>query len=98
MGGGPPFSSGADPSGPYRTPRGDSGGRNFGPNKPPKGRGGAAFSKKRQQEGQARGPLKERLSGRMFSVEEDSRFKDEDDTGVDIDVNLKDEVSTEEEE
>ena len=76
-------------TGPYRTPRESN--RNFGPNKPPKGRGGNNFSKKRQQEGQARGPLKERLSGRMFSVDEDSRFADEDDRMVE-DVELKDDA------
>ena len=66
--------------------------RNFGPNKPPKGRGGSNFSKSRNQEGKARGPLKERLSGRMFSVDEDSRFRDEDDTGVDeVELLAKDE-------
>src|SRR5438477_2077569 len=54
--GGPPRPGGfsappsSDPSGGFR-PRGDSN-RNFGPNKPPKGRGGSNFSKKRQQEGQ----------------------------------------------
>ena len=82
MGGGPPGAEG----GPYRQPRsGGVGGdnRNFGPNKPPKGRGGSNFAKNRNQEGKARGPLKERLSGRMFSVEEDARFRDDDDTGVD---------------
>jgi cold-inducible RNA-binding protein len=75
----------------YRSPRGgpDSGNRNFGPNKPPKGRGGANFGKNRNQEGKAKGPLKERLSGRMFSVEEDARFRDEDDTLVDIEVDAK---------
>ena len=89
MGGGPP--GGAD-GGPYRQPRGGDSNRNFGPNKPPKGRGGSNFAKNRNQEGKARGPLKERLSGRMFSVEEDARFRDEDDTGVDVDVNLKEDV------
>ena len=79
MGGGPPGVDG----GPYRQPRGGDANRNFGPNKPPKGRGGSNFAKNRNQEGKARGPLKERLSGRMFSVEEDARFRDEDDTGVD---------------
>jgi len=94
--GGPPRPGGfsappmGDSGGAYRSPRGDAN-RNFGPNKPPKGRGGNNFSKKRQQEGQARGPLKERLSGRMFSVDEDSRFADEDDKMVE-DVELKDEV------
>src|SRR5581483_6914059 len=82
MGGGPPrpmggpprsFSSPSPDSGnSYRQPREQN--RNFGPNKPPKGRGNTSFSKKRQQEGQSRGPLKERLSGRMFSVDEDSRY------------------------
>lgn len=92
--GGPPRPSGGgfappgDFGGNYRSPRGgvESGNRNFGPNKPPKGRGGANFGKNRNQEGKAKGPLKERLSGRMFSVEEDARFRDEDDTLVDIDV------------
>src|SRR5580765_6120982 len=91
MGGGPPrpggFSSPRPPDGGGdRAPRGDFGNRNFGPNKPPKGRGGANFSKKRQQEGQAKGPLKERLSGRMFSVEEDARFRDEEDPMGEIDL------------
>ena len=63
--------------------------RNFGPNKPPKGRGGSNFAKNRNQEGKAKGPLKERLSGRMFSVEEDARFRDEDDTGVEPDLDLE---------
>jgi len=92
MGGGPPrpgggFSSPRPPDGGGfdRAPRGDFGNRNFGPNKPPKGRGGA-FSKKRQQEGQAKGPLKERMSGRMFSIDEDSRYRDAEDTGVEADV------------
>jgi RNA recognition motif-containing protein len=89
MGGGPPGDSG-----PYRQPRSGPGGgehsnRNFGPNKPPKGRGGSNFGKSRNQEGKARGPLKERLSGRMFSVDEDSRFRDADDTGEDVELNLK---------
>ncbi len=73
----------------YRTPRQDPGNRNFGPNKPPKGRGGSNFGKNRNQEGKAKGPLKERLSGRMFSVDEDARFRDEDDTMVDIDIDAK---------
>jgi RNA recognition motif-containing protein len=85
MGGGPPGDAG-----PYRTPRGDHANRNFGPNKPPKGRGGSNFSKNRNQEGKARGPLKERLSGRMFSVDEDARFQDEEDTGTDFDLNMRD--------
>jgi len=97
--GGPPrpggFSSPRPPDGggDFRAPRGDFGNRNFGPNKPPKGRGGANFSKKRQQEGQAKGPLKERLSGRMFSVEEDARFRDEEDPmgEIDLDALKKDE-------
>jgi cold-inducible RNA-binding protein len=100
MGGGPP---GAD-GGPYRQPRGGGTGggtggdnRNFGPNKPPKGRGGSNFAKSRNQEGKARGPLKERLSGRMFSVEEDARFRDEDDSGVE-DLALKEEDVIKEEE
>jgi RNA recognition motif-containing protein len=92
-GGGGGFS--APDAGGFR-PRGggaDSGNRNFGPNKPPKGRGGSNFGKNRNQEGKAKGPLKERLSGRMFSVEEDARFRDArdaDDTLVDVDVDLKD--------
>jgi RNA recognition motif-containing protein len=98
-GGGPRPPMGGAPSMPdsgnYRQPRGESN-RNFGPNKPPKGRGGTNFSK-RNQEGKVRGPLKERLSGRMFSVDEDARFRDEDDTGVDVDVTLKDEPVEEEE-
>jgi cold-inducible RNA-binding protein len=98
MGGGPPGTDGA----PYRQPRGSGGGtggdnRNFGPNKPPKGRGGSNFAKSRNQEGKARGPLKERLSGRMFSVEEDARFRDEDDSGVE-DLALKEEDVIKEEE
>src|SRR5687767_10659011 len=66
MGGGPPRppmgggSPGAD-VGPYRQSRGGESNRNFGPNKPPKGRGGSNFAQKRNQEGKARGPLKERL-------------------------------------
>jgi RNA recognition motif-containing protein len=99
--GGPPRPSGfssprpSDGGGDFRAPRGDFGNRNFGPNKPPKGRGGS-FSKKRQQEGQAKGPLKERLSGRMFSVEEDARFRDEEDPMGEIDVEtLKDDVPVE---
>ena len=91
MGGGVPSGD----AGPYRPSRGGGGGehqnRNFGPNKPPKGRGGSNFGKSRNQEGKARGPLKERLSGRMFSVEEDARFQDEEDTGLDVDLSLKDE-------
>jgi cold-inducible RNA-binding protein len=107
--GGPPRPMGAPPPRPGgfssprppdgggdRQPRGDFGNRNFGPNKPPKGRGGTSFSKKRQQEGQAKGPLKERLSGRMFTVEEDARFKDEEDPMGEIDVEaLKEEVALE---
>jgi RNA recognition motif-containing protein len=94
MGGGMP---GGD-SGAYRSPRGgDSGGRNFGPNKPPKGRGGSNFAKSRNQEGKVKGPLKELRSGRMFSVDEDARFKDEDDLGAeDVDLNLKEEDTKEE--
>ncbi len=83
MGGGPrpPMGGGGD-AGPYRPPRSDSGNRNFGPNKPPKGRGNTNFAKNRNQEGKVKGPLKELRSGRMFSVDEDSRFKDDDDLGV----------------
>jgi len=91
--GGPPRSGGfgappmPDAGAPYRQSRGDVN-RNFGPNKPPKGRG-SNFGKNRQQEGKAKGPLKERLSGRMFSVDEDSRFSDEDDSkAVDVDVEV----------
>jgi cold-inducible RNA-binding protein len=99
MGGVPRGPVGAPPSDgtPYRQPRGEPH-RNFGPNKPPKGRGGTTFTKSRNQEGRVRGPLKERLSGRMFSVDEDDRFKDEDDTGADFDVNLKEEEITDEDE
>ena len=93
MGGGPP----GDTGGPYRQPRGDHGNRNFGPNKPPKGRGGSNFGKSRNQEGKARGPLKERLSGRMFSVDEDARFRDAEDTGEEVDLTLKEEEVKEEE-
>jgi hypothetical protein len=93
-GGGPPGPDG----GPYRQPRGSGDNRNFGPNKPPKGRGGSNFAKNRNQEGKAKGPLKERLSGRMFSVEEDARFRDEDDLGVDADLTLKDDEVVKEEE
>src|SRR3954469_15362220 len=47
MGGGPPRPSGfsaprSDGPGDSRAPRGDFGNRNFGPNKPPKGRGGTS--------------------------------------------------------
>ena len=80
--GGPPPSDGGTG---YRPQRGGEPNRNFGPNKPPKGRGGTGFAKNRNQEGKARGPLKERLSGRMFSVDEDSRFRDEEDTGAEFD-------------
>ena len=76
-----------DTGAPSRQSRGDVN-RNFGPNKPPKGRG-SNFGKNRQQEGKAKGPLKERLSGRMFSVDEDSRFADEDDSkAIDVDVEV----------
>jgi cold-inducible RNA-binding protein len=102
--GGPPRTGGfsaprpPDSGGDYRAPRGDFGNRNFGPNKPPKGRGNNNFSKKRQQEGQAKGPLKERLSGRMFSVEEDSRYRDEDDSLGDIEIDtVKDDIEKDEE-
>jgi len=100
MGGGggprPPMGGGGGASGdtgPYRQPRGDHANRNFGPNKPPKGRGGSGFSKNRNQEGKARGPLKERLSGRMFSVDEDARFQDAEDTGMEVDLTLPDEAA-----
>jgi len=93
-GGGPPPDSGG---GGYRPPRGgmDSGNRNFGPNKPPKGRGGSNFGKSRNQEGKVKGPLKELRSGRMFSVDDDARFRDPDDEMIDVDVNLKDDVEIE---
>ena len=93
MGGGSPASDG----GTYRAPRGEPN-RNFGPNKPPKGRGGS-FTKQRNQEGKPKGPLKELRSGRMFSVDEDSRYQDEDDIGMaeDVDLNLKDEPQDEDE-
>src|SRR5262245_16185302 len=95
----PPMGGGAPGDGsPYRQPRNDHPNRNFGPNKPPKGRGGSSFSKSRNQEGKARGPLKERLSGRMFSVDEDARFQDEDDTGMDFDLNAKEDDSKDDEE
>jgi RNA recognition motif-containing protein len=98
----PPRSFGGAPSsapdregGGFR-PRGDHN-PNFGPNKPPKGRGGSSFGgKSRQQEGKAKGPLKELRSGRMFTVDDDSRFSDDDDSLADIDPlkddPLKDEV------
>jgi cold-inducible RNA-binding protein len=89
----PPLETGA----PYRGSRGDMN-RNFGPNKPPKGRGGSGFGKNRQQEGKAKGPLKERLSGRMFSVDEDSRFSDERDSpvvDVEVDIMKKDDADVE---
>ena len=83
MGGAPRPPMGGGPAGPdtggYRPPRGGDTGRNFGPNKPPKGRGGSNFAKNRNQEGKVKGPLKELRSGRMFSVEEDARFQDEED-------------------
>jgi RNA recognition motif-containing protein len=96
----PPMGGGgaSGDAGPYRQPRGDHANRNFGPNKPPKGRGGSNFGKSRNQEGKARGPLKERLSGRMFSVDEDARFQDEEDTGTDFDLNMKDDEVKDEEE
>jgi RNA recognition motif-containing protein len=95
MGSAPPGTDG----GPYRPARGGDANRNFGPNKPPKGRGGSNFAKNRNQEGKARGPLKERLSGRMFSVEEDARFRDDDDAGAeDLDLAMKDEEDGKEEE
>jgi RNA recognition motif-containing protein len=94
--GGPPrpagggFAPPGDFGGNYRAPRGDSGNRNFGPNKPPKGRGGSNFGgKSRNQEGKVKGPLKELRSGRMFSVDEDARFRDEDDALVDVEAEVK---------
>lgn len=100
--GGPPRPGGfgappsADAGGGYRPPRAGDSNRNFGPNKPPKGRGGSNFGKNRQQEGKAKGPLKERLSGRMFSVDEDARFSEEDDTAiVDVDITKKDDAEVE---
>jgi cold-inducible RNA-binding protein len=92
MGAGP---SAPDAGGGYRPSRGGDSGRNFGPNKPPKGRGGANFAKNRNQEGKAKGPLKERMSGRMFTVEEDARFRDEEDPLGEID--LKDDPLKEDE-
>lgn len=99
MGGAPRGPVGGPPADgtPYRQPRGEPH-RNFGPNKPPKGRGGSTFTKSRNQEGRVRGPLKERLSGRMFSVDEDARFKDEDDTGAEFDADLKEEEVSDEDE
>jgi RNA recognition motif-containing protein len=99
MGGAPRGPMGGPPADgtPYRQPRGEPH-RNFGPNKPPKGRGGSAFAKSRNQEGRVRGPLKERLSGRMFSVDEDARFKDDDDTGAEFDADLKEEEISDEDE
>ena len=98
MGGGPP---GAD-GGPYRQPRGGGTAAITGISvrtSRRKGAAGSNFAKNRNQEGKARGPLKERLSGRMFSVEEDARFRDEDDTGVDeTDLAVKDEDVIKEEE
>ena len=100
--GGPPRSGGFGPppmadGNTYRQPRGGDSNRNFGPNKPPKGRGGSNFGKNRQQEGKAKGPLKERLSGRMFSVDEDSRFSDDDSPVVDVEIDImkKDDVDLE---
>ena len=101
MGGGPrpPMGGGTASDGsPYRQPRNEHQNRNFGPNKPPKGRGGSNFAKSRNQEGKARGPLKERLSGRMFSVDEDARFQDEDDTGMEIDLTVKEEETKDKDE
>jgi len=88
--GGPP---GGDSGSSYRPSRGgDSQNRNFGPNKPPKGRGGSNFAKNRNQEGKAKGPLKELRSGRMFTVDEDSRFRDKDELEMEeADLNLKEE-------
>ena len=84
-------------SGAYRPQRGGDN-RNFGPNKPPKGRGGPSFGKNRNQEGKVKGPLKELRSGRMFSVDEDARFRDEDEPLIIEDVDLKaDEVEPKEE-
>ena len=99
MGGPRPPMGGGD-AGPYRQPRsGDTGNRNFGPNKPPRGRGNATFTKNRNQEGKAKGPLKELRTGRMFSVDEDSRFKDDDDLGVeDVDLTPAEEDVQEDEE
>src|SRR5262245_58388747 len=96
----PPMGGGGGDASPYRQPRGgDTGNRNFGPNKPPRGRGNASFAKNRNQEGKAKGPLKELRTGRMFSVDEDSRFKDDDDLGVeDVDLNPTDEDVQEDEE
>ena len=92
------FSPGPDAGG-YRPSHGvGDPSRNFGPNKPPKGRGGANFAKNRNQEGKTKGPLKELRSGRMFSVDEDSRFQEDDDLAMaDVDLNLKDEEPKDEE-
>ena len=76
MGGAPRPPMGGSPlpdAGNYRQPRSGDPNRNFGPNKPPKGRGGSNFAKNRNQEGKARGPLKGSQRP-MFSVDEDSRF------------------------
>lgn len=74
----PPTSSGgsfapsAPPVGGFgRTPGRDTT-RYFGPDKPPR-RAGAGPYRKPQAERGPRGPLKERLTGRVFSVDEDSR-------------------------
>lgn len=74
---------------------------NFGPDKPPRRPGGGAFRKPQAERG-PRGPLKERLTGRVFSVDEDSRdpFASDDDlpgfrsgdTGLDDKVEDKDKV------
>lgn len=97
MGGGPRPPMGGGPSGPdsgggYRPARGGDSNRNFGPNKPPKGRGGLNFPKSRNQEGKAKGPLKELRSGRMFSVDEDARFRDKDELEMeDVELSVKEE-------
>jgi RNA recognition motif-containing protein len=59
---------------------------------------GIELRQTRNQEGKAKGPLKELRSGRMFSVDEDSRFQEDDDLGMaDVDLNLKDEEPKDEE-
>lgn len=89
----PPASSSAGPGGPMSpsvppaggfgrsAPHGREPFRNFGPDKPPRHAGGGGAFRKPQAERGPRGPLKERLTGRVFSVDEDSRdpFADDDD-------------------
>lgn len=63
-----------------RAPAGREPTRNFGPDKPPRRPGSGGYRKPQAERG-PRGPLKERLTGRVFSVDEDSRdpFADDDD-------------------